>query len=118
MIMPVLIVIYTFSSLLLVGLSIPMIKEKVEPNGIYGFRIPLTINHPEIWYPVNRRAGWCLLVIAILTFSAAILLPFVPKMTLDIYAIVITVIVFGGMMITLIAGVGYARQLARHLPEK
>ncbi|MFO7624029.1 MAG: SdpI family protein [Anaerolineales bacterium] len=95
-----------------------MIKEKVEPNGMYGFRIPLTINHPEIWYPVNRCAGWCLLVIAILKFCAAILLPFVPEMTLDIYAIVITVIVFGGMIITLIAGVRYARQLARHLPKK
>ena len=45
------------SSLLIAGLGIPLWLEKVPPNAFYGFRTPLTVNQPDIWYPVNKASG-------------------------------------------------------------
>ena len=47
--------------LLILLLSIPMILDRVPPNGAYGFRTPKTLSSPEIWYPANRAAGWFML---------------------------------------------------------
>ena len=116
--MKTLIILYTVFSLLLAGLSVPMIRKKVKPNCIYGFRIPLTMNNPEIWYPVNRCAGWWLSGLAILLLCAALLLPLIPGMTVDAYAIVIALITFSGTLLTVLIGWKYARQLARDLARK
>ena len=43
--------------LVMIGLSIPLILEKVPPNGWYGFRIPKTMSSPAIWYPANKLGG-------------------------------------------------------------
>ena len=47
--------------LLILALSIPMILDRVPPNGAYGFRTPKTLSSDEIWYSANRAAGWFML---------------------------------------------------------
>ena len=47
--------------LLILLLSIPMVLDRVPPNGAYGFRTPKTLSSPEVWYPANRAAGWFML---------------------------------------------------------
>lgn len=37
---------YAGSGLLLIALSIPLIRRRVRPNWIYGFRVPRTVNNP------------------------------------------------------------------------
>ena len=44
-------------ALLLIGLAVPLILQKVPPNGFYGFRLPKTQSDPRIWYAANRGAG-------------------------------------------------------------
>jgi uncharacterized membrane protein len=46
-----------------IGLSIPMLLNKIPRNQVYGFRTKLTLSSDEIWYPANRLAaklliGW------------------------------------------------------------
>ena len=53
--------------LLILALSIPMILDKVPPNGAYGFRTPKTLESEEVWYPANRAAGWFMLAAAVLS---------------------------------------------------
>ena len=53
--------------LLILALSIPMILDKVAPNGAYGFRTPKTLESEEVWYPANRAAGWFMLAAAVLS---------------------------------------------------
>ena len=48
--------------ILLIGLGIPMMKEKIRPNRWYGFRTPKTLSDPAIWYPANKSAGFAMLV--------------------------------------------------------
>jgi uncharacterized membrane protein len=42
---------------LFVGLSIPLMRNRVPPNQYYGFRTPKTLRDPKIWYEVNRIQG-------------------------------------------------------------
>ena len=110
-----LILIFSAGSILLIALSIPLIKGKVPPNGLYGFRIPLTMNSPEIWYPANRYAGKWLLGSAIFLLVASIGLPILPGMTMDSYAICVALIALGMLTCIFIFSWLYARKLAGHL---
>jgi uncharacterized membrane protein len=101
--------------LLVIGLSIPMIRGRVKPNGWYGFRIPLTLDNPDLWYPVNRYAGWCLLVYGVILMMASLLLPQLPNITFDGYALWMSGIALGGLVLVFLLGWRYARRLARNL---
>jgi hypothetical protein len=60
--MRLLILLFAGFNVLLIALSVPMIQGRVKPNPWYGFRIPLTLNNADIWYPANRYAGQLLLI--------------------------------------------------------
>jgi hypothetical protein len=60
--MDILLALYALGGLLLAGLSVPLILHKIPPNGLYGFRIPSTLDDPELWYTVNAYAGTRFLV--------------------------------------------------------
>lgn len=59
--MAVLVAFFAGTSLLLSILAIPLILVRVKPNSWYGFRILLTMNNPEIWFPANKFTGKWLL---------------------------------------------------------
>jgi uncharacterized membrane protein len=48
---------YGIGGVLLIAISLPMMYDKVPPNGFYGFRTPRTMSNPNLWYPANRVAG-------------------------------------------------------------
>jgi uncharacterized membrane protein len=52
---------WLFVGLLFIGISIPLILEKVPPNRWYGFRVAKTFSSERIWYTANRMAGYDLL---------------------------------------------------------
>lgn len=106
------VVFFVLAGCFLIGLSIPLIRGRVKPNGWYGFRITLTLNNPEIWYPVNRFAGWWLLGYAIVLVIAALWLPGLPGMTLDGYGIWMATIALAGITLVFVTGWIYARRLA------
>ena len=43
--------------LLFIGISLPLIFEKMPPNDFYGFRTPKTFSSKEIWYKANKYMG-------------------------------------------------------------
>ena len=85
--MEILLALYAFSGLLLAGLSVPLILQKIPPNGLYGFRIPSTINNPDLWYKANTYAGRRFLVVGLGTAVGAIILYFTSPPDVDIYAL-------------------------------
>ena len=48
---------YGMGGMFLIAISLPMMYDKVPPNGFYGFRTPRTMSDPNLWYPANRVAG-------------------------------------------------------------
>jgi uncharacterized membrane protein len=82
-----LLVMYLVMGLLLIGLSIPLMQNRIKPNGLYGFRIPKTMNNPEIWYAVNHHYSYRLLWAGASCVLAALILYAVPNLSLDAYAL-------------------------------
>jgi hypothetical protein len=77
---------YVGFGLLLVGLSIPLLLDKVPPNPWYGFRVPSTLANATLWYKVNRHTARWLLLAGVLTTTGAVVLYFVPGLSVDSYA--------------------------------
>lgn len=53
--------------ILLVVLAIPMITRRVPPNLLYGARTKETLADDWVWYEVNARSGWGLLILGLAT---------------------------------------------------
>ncbi len=60
---------------LIIAASIPLILRRVGPNPVYGFRTPLTFSSSAIWYPANAFAGWALLIAALVSALALLVIP-------------------------------------------
>jgi hypothetical protein len=91
--------------ILLILISIPLYLEKIKPNGLYGFRVRRTIEHPEIWYPVNKYSARWLIASGLALVAAALGLYFVPGLSVDAYSLaslaVFTVVFATGMVFTI-----------------
>jgi hypothetical protein len=85
--MEILLSLYALGGLLLAGLSVPMILKKIPPNGLYGFRLPSTVNNPAVWYDVNAYAGWRLLVVGLGSAIGSIILYYTVDSSVDAYAL-------------------------------
>jgi hypothetical protein len=77
---------YVIFGLLLAGLSVPLLLDKIPPNGWYGFRVPSTLYNAELWYKVNRYMARWMLATGIITAGGAVALFFVPGLSVDAYA--------------------------------
>jgi len=53
----VLSVVFGATSLLLIGLALPLMRRRVRPNRFYGFRTPTTLKDERLWYEVNAKTG-------------------------------------------------------------
>ena len=85
--MVALLALYSFGGLVLAGLSVPLIKGKIPPNGLYGFRVPATFNDRALWYKVNAYAGWRFLVVGLGTAAGSIILYFTTSPDVEKYAL-------------------------------
>ena len=69
---------------LFVGLSIPLIRNRVPPNRYYGFRTTKTLSDPKIWYEVNHISGKDLFLAgALITLSSVTLLAIAQNWTTE-----------------------------------
>jgi hypothetical protein len=106
-----LVLLFVVTGLVFVGLSIPMIQRRVKPNRWYGFRVPKTLNNPDIWYEANAYMGRWLMAMGIITVVLSVLLSFVPGISLDTYALITTVVITGFAIVMVVAGFVYLRKL-------
>jgi hypothetical protein len=106
-----LLLLYCAAGVLLAGLSIPLIRRKVPPNGLYGFRIEKTMNNPELWYLVNQYSAKRMLWTAIAFVVTALGLYFVTGISLDNYAMFCLGVFSIGLIITIVQTVNYLRSL-------
>ena len=104
---------YSLMGLLLAGLSVPLILRKVPPNVWYGFRIRLTLDDPEIWYPVNAWAGRRMLLTGLVAAVAGLAGLLVPGHMLRFYSLALAVLLIVSVSLVLVFGIRYARHLNR-----
>jgi hypothetical protein len=92
---------YLIGGFVLALISLPLIAEKIKPNPFYGFRVPATLENPELWYPVNKYFAKRLLAVALADILASIGFFFWPRISVDAYALSVLgvfVLVFGVAM--------------------
>lgn len=66
------------TSLIMIGLALPLILKKVPKNDFYGLRTKRTMSgSDEHWYEANRTAGVCICAGGIITFLACLIVPLV-----------------------------------------
>jgi len=103
--------VYALMGLLLAGLSVPLILSKVRPNIWYGFRTRLTLDNPDVWYPVNAWAGRRMLLTGLAAIVAGLAGLLVPGKVLRLYASGLAVLLIVSVSLILAFGVRYARRL-------
>lgn len=95
--MNLLLLVYSGVGLLLAGLAIPLIREQIPPNYIYGFRFRRTLQDASIWYPANAYGGRLLLRYGIGVCLAANGFYLLPGLNEDRYALVLSAVLLGGI---------------------
>lgn len=106
-----LVLMYVGTSLLLMGLSMPMILRMVKPNPWYGFRTPRTLKDPDIWYPANAHSGVLLLIAGFINAVTAVILALLPGMNKDAYAILCTVVMVSTLLWAVVRSFRYLKRL-------
>ena len=54
--------------------AIPLVTGQVTPGSLYGVRLAIATNDPNLWYTVNSVAGWWMIALGVLTAILAALL--------------------------------------------
>jgi hypothetical protein len=99
---------YVATGLVLAALSAPLILHKIPPNPFYGFRLPKTMNNPDIWYDINAYGGWRLLIAGLISSAVAAGLYYLaPGLSMDVYALTLA-----GVTV-LALGIGIGQSLVR-----
>ena len=68
-------IVFILTGTLFIALAIPLIRRRVSPNSLYGFRVPITFSDETIWYEANARSGRDLLGVGLGLIMLALLLP-------------------------------------------
>jgi uncharacterized membrane protein len=101
---------YLGAGILLIALSLPLIQGRVPPNAWYGFRVPKTLNDPEVWYLANAYAGRLLLGVGVITLIAALA---VRPLAADVgwYAAAVGLVVGIALAVAVVLSLLYLRRL-------
>ena len=95
--------IYFGVGLLVAALALPMMYDKIPPNGFYGFRTPRTLSDPNVWYAANRVAGRNLAVAGVIVSTTALVLfamhKSIPPRTVDLTLLIVTLASFAGAVV-------------------
>jgi uncharacterized membrane protein len=104
---------YVSLGLLSAALAVPLMRRKVAPNSLYGFRTRRTLEDPRVWYDANAFAGRCLFGFGLGTSIACLALYFLPAIDPVVYAVACLLIVLVGLAVSLILSFRFLGQLPR-----
>jgi uncharacterized membrane protein len=102
---------YLVFGALLIGLSFPLMLNKIKPNGLYGFRIPKTLNDPDTWYAVNHHFSFRLFWLGVACVLTSLILYGIPGLSVDAYALSVLGVFALGFLIGILQTVRYMRTL-------
>lgn len=92
-------VLFGLIGLLFMGLSIPLIRGRIPPNRIYGFRTPKTLSDPQIWYEANRIMGNDMFLAgAVTTISSMVMLLIARDWTVERVTLTLVMILIFSMV--------------------
>ena len=109
--MKILLTAFLTTGAVLIALSIPLILQRIPPNQWYGFRVPATLDDPEIWYLVNVYAAWRTLLLGVLQIIVSIALYVASGIAVSVYGFIVVAFVAFGLIIILVQSFSYIGRL-------
>lgn len=68
------------SAFLFTVLAIPLYKEKVKMNSLYGVKFPQSYKSDEKWYRINKYGAKRMIIWSVPIFTAGIIILFLPPL--------------------------------------
>ena len=106
-----LLVVFVGAGLLWIGISIPLLYEKIGPNWLYGFRTRKTLSNKEIWYKANKYMAKDFIILGCVQIFYNLVLIVWPINILPLLCAGNMLILIGGVAIILIRSLLYLRKL-------
>jgi uncharacterized membrane protein len=103
---------FAATGFLFILLSIPLIRRRVPPNGLYGLRVPATFANEWVWYEANARSGRDLLRAGIIVLVLSLVLP-LTGVDERVYALSMAVVFVTGALALAVVGWRRANRLLR-----
>ena len=111
--MTFILLVHVSAGLLTAALAVPLIRRKVGPNALYGFRVRRTLDDPRVWYDANAFAGRCLFRSGIGTALACFALYWTPAIDPVAYAVACLTILLVGLAVGLALSFRHLDRLTR-----
>jgi hypothetical protein len=93
--------------------TLPLLFGKIPPNPYYGFRLSPALDDPKVWYATNKHSAKRLIVAGACSTISAIVLYFVPGLTIATYALACLGVFALVAIVGLVQSVRYMKSLAR-----
>ena len=104
-------VVFLFMGMVFIGISIPLLYEKIGPNNWYGFRTRKTFSSEEIWYKANKYMSKDFIILGCLMVLYNLVLFVLPIDTLFFVCHGNLIISVAGTSIVLARSLLYLRKL-------
>jgi uncharacterized membrane protein len=105
--------IYVLVGLLFAALGRPLMRRKIGPNAIYGYRVGKTLNDPKVWYDANEYCGRCFFWYGVTLALCGIVLFFIPAVDGLAYTVTLSVVVCVGLVVCVILSSLYLDKITK-----
>ena len=85
---------YIIFGFVLALIALPMMLRLIKPKPWYGFRVPKTMNNPEIWYEINAYSGYWFFATGLVSALMAAVMYALPGLDVATSSLVQAVVVF------------------------
>ena len=104
---------YIPMGVLFVAIGVPLMRRKIAPNSLYGFRVRRTLEDPEVWYDANEFTGRCLIWLGIGLILSSLALYFVPDISPVAYVTACGVILLVGVAVSVLLSFRHLNRITR-----
>jgi uncharacterized membrane protein len=105
--------IYVLVGLLFAALGRPLMRRKIGPNAVYGYRVGKTLNDPKVWYDANEYCGRCFFWYGVTLALCGIVLFFIPAVDGLAYTVTLSVVVCVGLVVCVILSSLYLDKITK-----
>jgi hypothetical protein len=105
--------IYVLVGLLFAALGRPLMRRKIGPNAVYGYRVSKTLSDPKVWYDANEYHGRCLIWYGVTLAVCGIVLFFIPAVDALGYSMTLPVVLLVGLVVCMILSSRYLDKITK-----
>jgi uncharacterized membrane protein len=105
--------IYVLVGLVFAAFGRPLMRRKIGPNGVYGYRVGKTLSDPKVWYDANEYCGRCFFWYGVTLALCGIVLFFIPALDAFAYMVTLPVVVGVGLVVTVFLSSRYLEKITK-----